>query len=140
MITPNTTTYAAITIGPIYDAITMTSTPAGLWAASYLFSHISRRLCELIDCEGLISAKEDIIMPYFSADEQKIDGIGRYPDRIIFKPKDEETVLDNLEDVFSKIAKEIASVFDGEHEDWFKQYLQLHALCFQSESNAILDL
>lgn len=144
-----TITYAAITIGPIYDTISLTSSPAGLWAASYLFSHISRWLCEMIVTEGLANSAEDIFSPFYPTDDEqkkgaiiKIDGIGRYHDRIIFKPAEKQTVLCKLLKLFDCIAEEIAKPFNDNGKDyteWFKQYLQLHAICFESEGNPILD-
>ena len=158
--------YTGITIGPIYDTISLTSSPAGLWAASYMFSHISRRLCELIVSEGIVSSEDDIKSPYFKLSDKYADGIGRYHDRIIFFPKDEATVLDNINAIFDKVTIEVASAFcdtsntggtagvnivssvssdgtvssiESKQIEWFKQYLQLHALCFPSEGNVILD-
>ena len=132
-------TYTAITIGPIYDTISLTSSPAGLWAASYIFSHISRRLCELIVSEKLAVTEEDILSPYFSGENQTIDGIGRYPDRIVFKPADEQKVLERVQKLFDQIAGEIAGAVDEKSVDWFKQYLQMHAICFNSNETPILD-
>lgn len=141
-------TYTAITIGPIYDTISLTSSPAGLWAASYMFSYISRLLCELIVDRELADTPEDIISPYFDRDSQKIDGIGRYHDRIIFKPKpalDEQTVLKKMSELFESVAEKIADAFSDDVDEksklekWFKEYLQLHAVCFESDGNPILD-
>lgn len=131
--------YTAITIGPIYETISLTSSPAGLWAASYLFSHISQRFCALIVENSLVESEELILSPYYCADEVIIDGIGRYHDRIVFLPKDPLTVLTKLEDLFGKITEEVASVFDHQPVEWFKDYLQIHALNFESNDNPILD-
>ena len=136
-------TYTAITIGPIYDTISLTSSPAGLWASSYMFSYISRRLCKLICDENLVNSCEDIITPFFSTEEEGTnDGIGRYPDRIIFKPKEgdsEQNILNRVENCFGIVTEEIAKVFDDNPVEWFKEYLQLHAICFNSTDNPILD-
>jgi CRISPR-associated protein Cmr2 len=133
--------YTAITIGPINDTISLTSSPAGLWAGSYIFSHISRRLCELLVDENnkLVKNEKDILSPYFCKNEIIIDGIGRYHDHIVFKPANEDTILKDVQTLFEQVTKEIANVFEGTPVDWFKQYLQLHALCFKSEDNPILD-
>jgi len=131
-------TYTAITIGPIYDTISETSSPAGLWAASYLFSFISRRLCELIIKENIVSSDDEILIPYYSVTDplsQQEDGIGLFHDRIIFKPKNEQTVLDEINKLFGQITEEIAEAFDDKPVDWFREYLQLHALNFESNKN-----
>ena len=123
-------TYTAITIGPIYDTISLTSSPAGLWAVSYMFSHVSRRLCELISDKLLIKSEEKILSPFFNKNDQLFDGIGRYHDHIVFKPANSETVLTELETLFEQVAKELAAAFEGDTAEWFKQYLQLHAVCY----------
>lgn len=81
------TTYTAITIGPIYDTLTLTSTPARLWAASYLLSDLSRELCAAITGAGA-----ELVAPI--AGDSRVfgglsmaDGVGLYPDHIIFDPK-----------------------------------------------------
>jgi CRISPR-associated protein Cmr2 len=130
--------YAAITIGPILDTLMLTSTPAGLWAASYMFSYISRRLCERIVEEGLVAGEDSIISPYFRREDVILDGVGRYHDRIIFEPLDPLTVMDELNKQFQHIASEIAEVFEGNPAVWFKQYLQFHAIVFKTDDNPIL--
>jgi CRISPR-associated protein Cmr2 len=130
-------TYAAITIGPINDTIMLTSSPAGLWAASYIFSYISRRLCELILENGLVSENENILTPFYAGKDIKSDGIGRYSDRIVFKPDNAETVLKKIKEQFEEVAKDIATkafykdknVEEPDVKGWFNQYLQLHAIC-----------
>jgi len=134
--------YIGVTIGPIHDTISLTSSPAGLWAASYMFSHISRRLCELIVIVGLVESDKDILSPYYSKSDpllQERDGIGLFHDRIIFEPKNEQTALAEIRKLFDQIVEEIAALFDIKSVYWFNQYLQLHAICFESNGNPILD-
>ena len=80
--------YIGLTIGPIGDMMSHASTPLSLWAASYLFSFLSKHLCmALCDGENGIS-EEDILTPYYRKNESLIhqnDGIGMFYDRIIFK-------------------------------------------------------
>ena len=135
----DSTFYTATTIGPIYDTTRLTSSPAGLWAASYIFSHISYRLCGMIVDRGLVTSEYDILSPYFSKSDITIDGIGRYHDRIIFQPADPYTVLQEISKLFDDIVGEIAEVFDETPTEWFKQYLQLHAIKFQSNGNPLCD-
>jgi CRISPR-associated protein Cmr2 len=131
--------YTAITIGPIYDTISLTSSPVGMWAASYLFSYITRSLCELIIGRKLVTQENDILSPYFSKDNCNNKGIGLYHDRIVFKPADAPTVLTELDKIFDEVASKVAAAFDNHPAEWFRQYLQLHALNFKSYENPILD-
>jgi len=134
--------YTAITVGPIIDTLSLSSSPAALWASSYMFSYITRKLCEDIVNKKLVESEEDIISPYYSVNKEydaNKCGIGLYHDRIVFKPMDTETVLDELNKCFQEVTKEISDLFDVQSESWFEQYLQFHALNFESTANPILD-
>ncbi len=153
------TYYIGITIGPIYDTISLSSSPAALWAASYLFSYISKRLCELIadEDEPLVENEKDILSPFFSKDNQlQIDqkGIGLYHDRIVFRPMSDlsddavcQNVFDRIDAIFEIVTWEIARAFSDNEEDsairdnfqWFRQYLQLHTICYKSNDTPIMD-
>ena len=78
--------YIGITIGPIFETINMAGTPAALWAASYMFSMLSKTVCETLVEKGV--AEEDIIAPYYKKGDpllSKNDGIGLFHDRIVFR-------------------------------------------------------
>ncbi|WOC31813.1 MULTISPECIES: Cas10/Cmr2 second palm domain-containing protein [Caproicibacterium] len=134
-------TYIAITIGPIYDTITLTSSPAGLWAASYMFSYISKRLCEIIVANGITEKPENIISPYFDNKKAASDGIGRYHDRIVFIPSDADSALKELDEAFNEICADLSMIFsdNGSQKDWFRDYLQLHAVVFSCDKQPLLE-
>lgn len=99
--------YLGITIGPIGEAMAMAMNPAGLWAASYLFSSISRRLyAALQERYGTGEGREQetaaggsrvtILAPCFSFSplERETErlvrelmgrGVGFYPDHILLE-------------------------------------------------------
>ena len=77
--------YIAVTIGPIFDTVNLASSPSALWAASYLFSMLSKNICQTLTDNGV--AKDDIISPFFDPGDEllnKNDGVGLFHDRIIF--------------------------------------------------------
>ena len=85
--------YIAITIGPIGEMMGLVTKPAALWGASYIFSYISRHLCELIVNKG-VAVCEDIITPFFPKNEEpelyktlleRKDGVGLFHDHIIVR-------------------------------------------------------
>ena len=84
--------YIGITIGPVVKTIAMTSSPGGMWGASYLFSYIAKSMCQkLIDVKLPV---ENIISPYLELDQKNSiinqkPGVGLFSDRIIFKTIDE---------------------------------------------------
>ncbi|MDR2453554.1 MAG: hypothetical protein LBD51_03150 [Bifidobacteriaceae bacterium] len=80
--------YVGITFGPIVEALDLARTPAGLWAASFLFSQLSRDVCAGL---ALQVGEEAIILPYFSAGDPGLsleDGVGLFHDRIIARSED----------------------------------------------------
>ena len=89
--------YTAITIGPIYETMMNVTKPAGLWGASYLFSFISKEMCEMI--EDKYPGK--IITPYFEFDEEstKIQktGVGFYHDHIVVREADIVEIAEMIE-------------------------------------------
>lgn len=73
--------YTAITIGPIYNTLTSVKSTKAIWAASYLFSWLMRKLIEDIPKEDLV----DVLMPYLPAQNDSSVKAGLLPDRCILK-------------------------------------------------------
>lgn len=102
----NTKKYIGITIGPIFDMMSLVSTPAALWATSYMFSMVSKEACIALKDKGY-----KIISPFFdSADNElfnKNDGIGLFHDRIIIEAeeKDLEVIKTIKNDVLNRVGK-----------------------------------
>ena len=71
--------YYGITIGPIFETLSLVEKPAGLWYASYMFSDITRTLCKYLSENHKIR----ILAPYYEKDEP-MDGVGSYFDKIFF--------------------------------------------------------
>lgn len=40
--------YIGITIGPIFETMNLVSSPAALWTSSYMFSSVTKKLCEVL--------------------------------------------------------------------------------------------
>lgn len=128
--------YIGVTIGPIYDTIRLTSKPAGMWAGSYLFSYLSRMICEnLVKQKGI---KENaFVCPYFEWDTENNQirrpeyGVGLFPDRIIFRS--EESVKE-YSDFFTRIKEEIGKQMEEDGSDikecctFMKEYIQIYAV------------
>ena len=74
----NMNNYTAINIGPIGKTIGMARKPRELWAASYIFSFLMKRIIEALP------DKNAIVSP--SIDEAKMrTDVGLYPDRVYVK-------------------------------------------------------
>lgn len=82
-----TNTYVAVTIGPVFDTINLSSSPAALWAASYFFSSLTANICAVLTEDYAIDHK-DIVSPYYDKDSALLNqnnGVGLFHDRIIFR-------------------------------------------------------
>ena len=79
--------FIGITIGPIVKTLMLTTTPAGLWGASYIFSYYTKNLIKQIKQELKIP-DDFFIVP---VNTEKVENIikncpwaGLFHDRIIF--------------------------------------------------------
>lgn len=131
--------YIAVTIGPIFDTINLASSPSALWAASYLFSALSKNICRALTKDGV--KKEDIISPYYDPEDEllnKNDGVGLFHDRIIFRAG--KYSLKKFSSVKEKAIKDTLALFQFKEEDtaYFKKYFLISAFAYESDS-PILD-
>lgn len=126
--------YYGITIGPIDVTLDMASKPAGLWYASYMFSNITRMLCEYLSTNERIS----IFSPHYRKNEL-IDGVGSYHDRILFSfEEDEEKAEKFVQEVICRVKTEtgnrlVQDLKDGMGEgntknivEYINRYLCIH--------------
>lgn len=139
--------YIGITIGPIYRTMQLTATPAGLWAASYLFSFIARTFCEKA-IEKELTTKGRIISPYLEEKEVELpsgeikkrlncnkESVGLFHDRVYFKPSQEKGIGD-VEQIIKltkvKVIKEISNQLNKESEkdigEFLNNYIEIRAV------------
>lgn len=125
--------YIAVTIGPIFDTMSLVSTPAALWISSYLFSCITGTICELLLQNGV--KEEEIITPYYSQTDtallNKKDGVGLFHDRIIFEAENFD--IKNFNSIKEATLSKISSVFELDL-DYLKEYLQIAAVKYEAEN------
>jgi len=151
--------YIAITIGPIFETILSANSPAGLWCASSIFSHISKEICkEVFDTyrnKGVF-----IISPFYYGTKYMVnDGVGRYPDRIFLRINDgfeeefnEAKLKSIFENIILNLSKEIfkttktKKIEDATEiknvRDFLKKYIQINYIFFTKknpEENIILE-
>ncbi len=134
--------YIGVTIGPIYDTMTLASSPVSLWASSYLFSLLARSVCRLLTEHGV--AEEEIITPFYRSDEpllNKNDGVGLFHDRIVFSAQHFDIAA--FPAVRAAAIREVADSY-GIDEAYMAAYVQVDAALFEAENpvtegNCILD-
>lgn len=133
--------YIGITIGPIVETMSFTSTPAGLWFSSYFYSTVTRDLCRELQKRSysILTLPE----AYKVEEHLSDDGVGTYHDRIYYivedKIKEEiakELKTEIIESVVGKKACELAEGFDGYADQnslqkYLKNILQIHYVIFK---------
>lgn len=129
----NKDNYVAVTIGPIFDTMSLVSTPAALWVSSYMFSYITKTICELLlDC-GV--KEEDIITPYFSKSAPdllgKKDGVGLFHDRIIFVAKNFD--IKSFKQIKEKTLEKVSEVFELD-PGYLTDYVQIAAVEYEAQN------
>lgn len=140
--------YIGITIGPIFKTMNFVSSPAALWASSYLFSYISKTICEMLIEKGV--NKQDIITPFFDFDLESNDatlidaftkkGVGLFHDRIIFKNIEKKFKVESIKDIRTEVINKIVDDFGLDKEtnpyDFLDNYLLISAAEFEAEFEA----
>ncbi len=125
--------YIGITLGPIGDTMSLSSSPAGLWAASYLFSYLAHEIRINIGKDGLVRDSYNFRDGH-TVGELFDKGVGLYHDRIIYEA-DAEHDLDNavcaVKQSVDKIIKGfLASIRFAEEkeylEEFFNEYFNIH--------------
>ena len=125
--------YIAVTIGPIFDTMSLVSTPAALWISSYMFSCITRTICDLLLENGV--TEEEIITPYYSKTDTELlcknDGVGLFHDHIIFAAENFE--IKKFNDIKESMLQKISAEFRLDY-DYLKKYVQIAAVKFKAEN------
>lgn len=115
-------TYLAITIGPIYTTFQNVRKTRELWAASYIFSYISKRIIE----EILKIDNQAILSPHYDANTPI--GIGLYPDRIFSKASSKLSIA-TIEGFKKEIYAEIAIWFNNTSaEQFLSEYFRIYSI------------
>lgn len=92
-------TYSAINIGPIIKTLGLARKPRDLWAASYMFSVLMKRIVDMLHEENIT-----VISP--KRIEGLLNGIGLYPDRVYFEGSIEKEKVDKVLSDFVKKVNE----------------------------------
>lgn len=136
--------YIAVTLGPIFKTIGLAESTGALWAASYMFSYLSKSICEyLLEHSEFNISEEDIIVPYYhknaagtkedsaAADVIVSDGVGRFPDHIIFRAKNFDVT--NFSALRNSVIRSLADTFgfkEGEGDDYLRRYMLIACTAF----------
>lgn len=134
--------YIAVTLGPIFKTIGLAESTGALWAASYMFSYLSKSICEyLLEHSEFNISEEDIIVPYYhknaagtgddaaAADVIVSDGVGRFPDHIIFRAKNFDVT--DFSASRNSVIRSLADALNlKDKEDYLCRYLLIACAAF----------
>jgi len=129
------TTYLALTIGPIYETFAQTKKTRAIWAASYFFSWFMIEITKRTHDAGF-----KILMPALNGNDavfKSEHGSGLYADRIYFELSDK--TRKDLEGIYKSLISEVAGKIDKskktEIENYLQQYLNIHIIELEENDN-----
>jgi len=125
--------YIAMTIGPILDTINLAPSPAALWTASYMFSSLTKILCQKITDSGVPA--ENIVSPYYDPDDPLItanNGVGLFHDRIIVCTDGTDFTEEALEKIKKAAIQEVAESFSLNAE-YLQEYVMIASVSYANE-------
>jgi len=131
------TKYIGLTIGPIHRTMTRTKATRELWASSYIFSYIMKKMIEKL------KDNTEFIIPYTK--DQKIfeqgQEVGLFHDRFIFKAQegDFEEVGRVKEKVLKKLSADITAKINEENQnkvfEFLNKYFQIYYCEVESDGD-----
>ncbi|MBD3374424.1 type III-B CRISPR-associated protein Cas10/Cmr2 [candidate division KSB1 bacterium] len=123
--------YIGLTIGPLYKTMTRVKATRELWASSYIFSYIMKKMIEKV----IAYAGTDVfIIPYVKDEEIFKPGqqVGLFHDRFIFKAgnDDFEKVEQIKKNVMEEIAENMSQIISENDSskiyDFLNHYFQIY--------------
>lgn len=113
--------YFGITVGPITRVLSCAHSTRAVWASSYFFSDLSRRLVEPLYNSGHKFLKPIVTEELFG----ERTTVGRFPDQYIFEAKPEdsfESLMNLRSEVLDNVAGRMSEALK-KNKDILKQYL-----------------
>lgn len=119
--------YIAITIGPIYKTFLNVRKTRELWAASYIFSLISKQLIEIINSADPAA----VFIPFY--DDKAPKGIGLFPDRVFLQS--ESITLNDIDGYKEQVYIQLSKVIDAvpgnsDSFDFLVSYFRIYAVSY----------
>lgn len=113
--------YFGITVGPITRVLSCAHSTRAVWASSYFFSDLSRRLVEPLYNSGHKFLKPIVTEELFG----ERTTVGRFPDQYVFEAKPEdsfESLMNLRSEVLDNVAGRMSEALK-KNKDILKQYL-----------------
>lgn len=108
--------YIGITLGPIDRIAEYSKSTRSIWASSYIFSFLAKKIVEELKREGI--EYENFLKPVIPDDMLKSSPIGRFPDQYVFEVnKDSRLTAQEVYKIAGGILDEIACDIKKDDED-----------------------
>lgn len=126
-----TNKYIGVTIGPIGKTFQSAKKTGQIWGASYIFSYVMKNMIMEIRNKDIV---EEFILPY--VDDTIFDikeGVGLFPDRLIFKAKPNgfEKMSEIRDKVINELGEKVAGVIEENKTEvtkYLKEYFMIYFL------------
>ncbi len=129
--------YFGITVGPICRVLAYAHSTRAIWASSYFFSDLARRIVE-----PLYKAGHRFLKPIVSDDLfAERNTVGRFPDQYIFEACEEDSIASLAElraMVLGNVAERMAKALKGDEkkiEEYIKRTIKVYILELSEDSS-----
>lgn len=129
--------YFGITIGPIGRVLAYAHSTRAVWASSYFFSDLARRIVE-----PLYKSGHRFLKPIVSDDLFKgRDTVGRFPDQYVFEAREEDTIMSlagHREGVLKDVAARMAKALNADEkkiEEYIDRTIKVYILELSADSS-----
>ncbi len=129
--------YFGITIGPIDRVLAYAHSTRAIWASSYFFSDLARRIVD-----PLYRAGHRFLKPIVSDDLfTERDTVGRFPDQYIFEALEDDSIgalAEHREGVLKNISERMAAALNADEkkiEEYIKRTIKVYILELSVDSS-----
>lgn len=131
--------YFGITIGPIDRVLAYAHSTRSIWASSYFFSDLARRIVEPLYRTG-----HRFLKPIVSGDLfTERDTVGRFPDQYIFEALEDDSIgalAEHREGVLKNISERMATALKADEkkiEEYIKRTIKVYILELSVDSSTL---
>lgn len=135
--------YIGITLGPIDRIAEYSKSTRSIWASSYIFSFLAKKIVEELKREGI--EYENFLKPVIPDDMLKSSPIGRFPDQYVFEVnKDSRLTAQEVYKIAGGILDEIACDIKKDDEDVkkiIKQVIKVYVVekTYETQPDSVVE-
>lgn len=133
--------YIGITLGPIDRIAEYSKSTRSIWASSYIFSFLAKKIVEGLKSRGI----KKFLKPVITNDMLKSSPIGRFPDQYVFEvDENSELTVQEVYKIAGGILDEIAGDIKKDDEDVkkiIKQVIKVYVVekTYETQSDPVVE-